>query len=508
MRAPRSLLLAALPLLAAGGLAAQAALPAGPASFLSTYTPQHGIGKAATFFPGTLPTTPKPARCDAGSLPEGPTDGRVPLGDYASGRAAKGYTCNARIVSSFGSTGGFRVERYRDRAGHDCAFYDSSLITGKDLQKGPPGTYVMDMDNPLKPVRTAILRTPAMLSPHESLRVNQRSGLLVANMGSPTTQVGFVDVYDVSKDCRDPQVRSSLPLAVLGHEGGFSPDGLTYWATTTAAGGLTAIDLRNPSLPSVVWRSTAYAVHGVSISADGNRAYLAEVANDGITTITKGGGGLIVLDVSQVQARAKDPEVTELSALTWPEVTIPQNVLPVTIKGHRYAIEFDEFDSNVPTYTPKENVGGVHVIDLADERHPRVVSRIRLAVWSATARAGAQQDDPGAQMVGQGYAAHYCNVPAYVDPGLLACSTIASGLRVFDIRDPLHPREVAYANKPALGGLTDPADKGGWAMSSPAFVPERREIWYSDTASGFYVVRLSPQAWTAPTTPAAGTVRS
>ncbi|MCU1599637.1 MAG: hypothetical protein JWO22_346 [Frankiales bacterium] len=492
MRAPRILVLAAAVLVPLS-LTASAQ---GPPGFLDDYLPNHPIGSAATFSSTVLPSTPGRA-CDQGSLPESGRQGRVPLADYASGRAAKGYTCNARVVTHYGTTGGFRVERYTDRAGHDCAFYDSSLITGKDLQKDTPGTYVMDMTDPLHPKRTAVLRSPAMLSPHESLRVNARSGLLVADMGSPTTQVGFVDVYDVKQDCRNPQIQASLPLAVLGHEGGFSPDGRTYWATTTATGGITAIDLTTPTLPKVVWRSTGYAVHGVSISADGNRAYLAEVANDGLTTITKGGGGLVVLDISQVQKRVPNPTVTELSELTWPEVTIPQNALPVTIRGHRYVIEFDEFDSDVTTYTPKENVGGVHIIDIADERHPRVVSRIRLAVWDAKARATDQQSDPGASAVGQGYAAHYCNVPAATDPGLLACSMIASGLRVFDIRDPLHPREVAYANTPALGTDGDPLDKGGWAMSSPAFVPQRHEIWYSDTASGLFVVRLSQQAWTA-----------
>src|SRR3954447_20428480 len=350
MRTPRVLLLTAALVLPLGLTAS-----AGPEDLLGEYVAMHGIGKAATFSSAVLPATPG-TPCDAGSLPEARRQGRVPAADYSSGRAAKGYTCNARVVAHYGSTGGFRVERYTDRAGHDCAYWDSSLITGKDLQKDTPGTYVMDMSDPLHPVRTAVLRSPAMLSPHESLRVSARSGLLVANMGSPTTQVGFVDVYDVSEDCRAPQVRASLPLAVLGHEGGFSPDGRTYWATTTATGGLTAIDLTNPSLPTVLWRSTGYAVHGLGISADGNRAYLAEVANDGITTITKGGGGLIVLDVSQVQRRVPNPKVTELSELTWPEVTIPQNVLPVTIHGHPYAIEFDEFDSDVTTYTPKENV--------------------------------------------------------------------------------------------------------------------------------------------------------
>lgn len=36
------------------------------------------------------------AKCGPGSRPETAIQGRVPLRDYESGRAAKGYTCNTR----------------------------------------------------------------------------------------------------------------------------------------------------------------------------------------------------------------------------------------------------------------------------------------------------------------------------------------------------------------------------------------------------------------------------
>ena len=456
------------------------------------YLAEHGATAAAVFYPGNLGSTPK-ASCDKGSRPETGTQGRVPAADYPSGRAAKGYTCNATVVGHYGTNGGFRVERYVDKAGHVCAYYDSTLLFPRDVTDDTPGTYVLDMSDPRHPVRTNILQSPAMITPHESLRLNAKRGLLVANAGSATTQVGFVDVYDVSKDCRAPAIQSSLPLALLGHEGGFSPDGMTYWASTTFTGGLTAIDLSNPVLPTVVWRSTDYTVHGLSISDDGNRAYLANPTGTFVSATTQGGGGMLVLDVSQVQKRVPSPVVKVVSSFTWPEVTIPQNVLPVTIRGRKYAIEFDEYDSNVYSYTANENVGAVHVIDITDEKHPRLVSRIRLAVHNPAARA---QDggDPGAASVGQGYAAHYCNVPKRTDPGILACSMILSGLRVFDIRDPLHPREVAYANQPIVNAR-NPARTGAYAMSAPAFVPQTRQIWYSDTNTGFFVLQLSPKAW-------------
>ena len=71
--------------------------------------------------------------CDAGSMPE-TTQGRAPLADYTSGRAADGYYCNAREVSHIGGTvGGYRVERYVDPAGHECAYWDSTLLFPNNL---------------------------------------------------------------------------------------------------------------------------------------------------------------------------------------------------------------------------------------------------------------------------------------------------------------------------------------------------------------------------------------
>jgi hypothetical protein len=72
-----------------------------------------GFANGAT----TVPAGPTPGiACGKGSLPE-KTQGRAPLSDVASGRYAKGYTCNTQEISHFGATGGYRVERYVERAG-------------------------------------------------------------------------------------------------------------------------------------------------------------------------------------------------------------------------------------------------------------------------------------------------------------------------------------------------------------------------------------------------------
>ncbi|MDQ4064967.1 MAG: hypothetical protein M3161_02860 [Actinomycetota bacterium] len=433
---------------------------------------------------GDKPPPPTPGtRCDAGSRPE-KVQGKVPARDYETGRAEKGYFCNARGIAQFGDSGGYRVERYVDEAGNECAYWDSTLLWPHNVPNqgtDGPGVYVMDMSDPSKPIVTDILRTPAMQSPHESLRLNQKRGLLVAAMAYPTWHPGFIDVYDVTQDCRHPVLQSSTPMGILGHESGFAPDGKTFYVAGLYAHTLTAVDLTNPKAPVLLWASSDYQPHGVSISNDGTRLYMAEAAFDDSGDDFS---GLTILDVSEIQDRVVNPTVTIVSRLTWPEVSTPQNATPFTSDGHEYVLHTDEFGSG-------NNVGGARIIDVSNEKKPRVVSHLRLEVNNR----GQQTEDPGDDQPFQGYQAHYCTLPSRVDPYITACSFIMSGLRVFDIRDPANPREIAYFNEVQIPG-TDfyPSKAGAFAMSAPAYDEETRDIWYSDGHTGFHVVRLTAAA--------------
>jgi len=67
-----------------------------------------------------------------------------------------------------------------------------------------------------------------------------------------------------------------------------------------------------------------------------------------------------------------------------------------------------------------------------------------------------------------------------------------SGLRVFDIRNVKHPREIAYFNKPEMPGVSKvPNQVASFAMSAPAYDEASHDIWYTDGHSGFFVVRLT-----------------
>jgi hypothetical protein len=448
--------------------------------------------------PSTGPV-PK-AECGPGSHPETGLQGRVSLDDILSGRAAQGYRCNTELVGTelsavpLGSFGGFKVHRYVDAAGHECAFYDVQLLVGTgilNVSKGlNAGVAVLDMSDPAKPVRTATLRTVAMLTPHESLQVNQQRGLVAAVAGTPAIGPGIVDVYDASKDCRRPILKSLPNLAgIIGHESGMAPDGKTFYSGNPTPGGqVAAVDVSNPTLPRTL-KVVNHPSHGISLSPDGNRAYFTSLSPAKLT----------IQDVSQIQSRVANPAVRTVGSVSW-DGTIPQIAIPVTIKGHPYIVEVDEYGALGPKSFVGSKPGAARIIDIGDETKPTVISNIRLEVHQPEHFAALSKDPGAANPVG-GYAGHYCNVPRYADPGIVACSMLSSGLRIFDIRDPYKPREIAYFNQPSaitpnlgntpLAELATNAIPPSWAQSSPTFVPERCEVWYSDGRTGFYNVRLT-----------------
>ena len=99
----------------------------GGSSTSSVATPGSGTTSVAS--------TPR-ATCGPGSRPESGIQGRVPLSDHESGRAAEGYTCNTQLVGEYtipdavGTVGGFKTFRYVDASGRECAYYDTTLLFG------------------------------------------------------------------------------------------------------------------------------------------------------------------------------------------------------------------------------------------------------------------------------------------------------------------------------------------------------------------------------------------
>ena len=480
-----ALLTVALLLAATAPAAAQG--PFGPLNDLAAF----GQGQGDT--PDEVPVqknaeppfkaTPR-ATCGPGDKPEPGIQGRVP-----AGAASDGLRCNVTQVAHQGNSGGFRVWRYVDTKGHECAYYDTSLLyplSALRFDLDSPGVAVLDMSDPTHPKQTDTLTELPMLSPHESLNVNTKRGLIAAVLGNPSTYPGLVSFYDASQDCRHPVHTFTGLLARFGHESGFSHDGKTFYAAGTGTKSITAIDVTDPKAPHVVWQGNLLS-HGMSLSPDDKRLY--------ITDVTAGNMGIV--DVSDIQARKPDPHARILSRLTWTNATIPQNAIPFTEKGHPYLLEFDEYSGGTNGGDPSA-VGAAHIIDIADEAKPRVVAFLRLQVNQPKEHTEAQ-GDPGGFSPVQGYAAHYCNVPTAVNPKVVACSFINSGLRLFDISKIRKPKEIGYFVSPTRARAENGTQPSDFAMSMPQIIPKRHEVWYTDGTTGFYVLRVDKAVW--PRTP-------
>ncbi|MGW0002584.1 LVIVD repeat-containing protein [Nocardia grenadensis] len=399
-------------------------------SAVGTAVPPTGFDE----FTGVWPTAVGPASCRTGDRVETGIQGEVPLADRRSGRSTAGYNCNLDLVGQYQGLGAGPVSpSYKD-----CAYIASTFPT--NLLGPDAGVHVVDVGDPAHPVRTAVLAEPAMLGgTWESLKVHEGRGLLVGTGVGLIEGAGFLSVYDISQDCAHPRLLNTttgsllnMPVPITTHEGDFSPDGNTYWASGIAPGWISAVDISDPANPMVVWGGlTGIEAHGMGFTPDGDTMFLANL------------GGLTVLDVSAVQNRAPRTVIAQpmphIGQKFWTDGQINQHSVFVTYNDRPYIFTVDEGGS-----------GGVKLMDVADPARPIWRNSIKLAI-----NLPEHQDRWASSSAGNGafgYDAHYCSVDRPDDPRALACGWIQSGIRVFDIRDPENFREIAYFNPPAQTG--------------------------------------------------------
>ncbi len=391
-----------------------------------------GAGAETTTFTDIGAVSVPRAECGPGSMPEPGLQGDVPAEDRNSGRSRQGYQCNMFQVGGLQERGGGILSVTFEHCSYTSTFFPGNLF-----DPAAPGVHVLDVSDPARPVRTASLDEPAMLGgTWESLKVNKERKLLAATAVPVAMGTAYFSVYDIS-DCAHPRLLNrgpgtdlTMPLPFLSHEGGFSPDGNTYWASGVGPGVLSAIDIRDPANPRIIWQSVqALTNHGFGISPDGDRMYLS------IQT------GINILDISAIQRRDPYPVVPQLATYLWADGLFNQHSVPVSYGGRPYIFTPDEASS-----------GGVKLIDVADPRRARIVRTLKLEIQLS----GNADDQWRSAMGGSAYSydSHYCAADRQVDPTALACSWGQAGIRVFDVRDIDDIREIAYYNPPAQTGKT------------------------------------------------------
>src|SRR5713226_437774 len=258
-----------------------------------------------------IPLTVPKAVCGPHDNPETALQGQVPAAMRAAG--FKGFNCNLELLGqSKGDGANWQTTQFKQRVRGDDDRDDGddedddrdgghgnkrTRVCGYHGTASPPrslpgrahlGVPVLDLSDPRNPTPTAFLTTSSMLDPWESLKVNERRQLLGAVNGQNGAGGPEIDIYDLSQDCRFPQLLASAPVGtgadgggvvtpIVGHEGSWAPDGLTYYIGNRAAqNNYAAVDTSDPTRPKLIttWE-TGFAggpvVHGMSISDDGNR---------------------------------------------------------------------------------------------------------------------------------------------------------------------------------------------------------------------------------------------
>jgi hypothetical protein len=236
------------------------------------------------------------------------------------------------------------------------------------------------------------------------------------------------------------------------------------------------------------------------VSDDGTRGYF----------MVAGGteNGLAIVDLSDIQYRRPDPEIRIVGRTGWTDADFGQINRFARIDGHPYVIASDEFGAHPYPWESCVNgeapYGFVHIIDIADEQHPRVVSRIALEVNDPAHCAATLSEQNAGLPLSLMYSSHYCNVDDPQNTTAVACTWVSSGLRIFDVRDPLHPREIAYYNPPARSDTVRGSAPAYEALvgartkdATPSNVRWKQEpdgtwdLWFVSMENGFQIVKLT-----------------
>jgi hypothetical protein len=439
--------------------------------------------------------------------------GQTTLAERFGAGAARAYTCNLELVGQFeGEGAGFDLEVL-----DTCAYY----ATAPNPKMRHPGTVVLDVSDSRNPRATAYLDTPAMLNPIESLAVDAARKVLLASKPAQTAAEPF-DVYDLSPDCRHPRLQTTKVLPnVMSHSGEFGPDGELFYGTSwdipaqegtlpnstlPPLSAVFVIDMSDSSAPKRIatWiPQEQWKTHSISVRKDGRRAYVAMSWRPSSGDRARSEHGLVILDIDDFQSRRSKPEFRLVSTLFWDDTHEAQFIVPATINGSSYLI-FTDLTGAIGYVHPaspdacksgKPGHGFPRIIDISDEKTPRVVAKLMLEV-SLPSRCERVSHDPTAVF---GYGSVACDVDSRENAQLLACGFFEGGLRVFDIRKPDEPREVAYYKPPArrkeqrLGSM--PRLWGSDNLTAdPVVVPRfrnQKEIWFLSTDNAFQVVRFT-----------------
>ena len=491
---------------------------------------------------GPVPVTvPKPESCGPNDRPESALQGQVPKAFRMGvpGSEFKGFNCNLTLIGQHRGEGAnwqttqFRQDADDVQGGPRVCGYHGVASPRPALQQS--GVRVIDLSDRTNPQATAYLTTVSMLDPWESLKVNERRQLLAADNAQNGGRGPEVDIYDLSSDCRSPQLLASAPVGTgldggivtptppTGHEGSFAPDGLTYYIGDLRVRAYHAVDVSDATKPKLISSFSMNAIglrtHGLSISEDGNRAYVVSTGSVALADLGKPDAvttnGFAILDTSEVQARAPNAQMRLISFFPVRDGSTAQHTITIKIRGKPYVVHVDEGGSGGGSVAGRRAACAAgwspfpmaRIVDISDEKNPQLVSKLALEIHDP-ARCDKWFDDlENPNLTGFTYGSHYCSVDNRHNATTLACGYFNSGIRVFDIRDPVRPKEIAYYNPAGVitaspgsnhGATNGSGGRPDWCSAQVHLDRRTGTLWSTCQDNGVLVLKFREGVWPFP----------
>ena len=467
--------------------------------------------------------------CSPRDLPETGIQGDVPRADQESGRAKLGYNCGLSLV---GHTTIDRIPGVdaTPRTGNanmawagDCAY-----VSGPGSLFGPPrpqdhwGVAVIDVSDPAAPRHVTTLRTDGALATSETLHAVEtpdRSVLVVGQYGNVGTSNVPMDVYDVS-DCANPVLLETFHWPENSHNLTLSGNGRYVFATqpvqvadldplfdddpSTGVAFLGNLETATPfplvsngpgaDLDDVLPTELREARHGGTATSLSHEAWPSE---DG-TTLYLGGVTaqfevFTILDISAWLERDADGNPVGPPRVISQRSGRGHSVRTATIHSgdgaRRFVLHSEEavfgtaYGCAPETLNPFAGPAQPWLTDITDETNPVLVSQFGLEINEPENCATQMDSETNAS-------SHYHDVDDPDDTTFAMVSMWNAGVRVFDVRDPARPVEVAYFNPGDVGADEVELDQ---AWGHIRYVPETHQLWFATASGGFWVVELAPR---------------
>jgi len=462
--------------------------------------------------------------CGAGDLPETGIQGDVPKADQDSGRAELGYNCGLSLVGHevLDADGRTPTGNANMAWAGDCAYVAGRGTLFGDPQPTPgDGVAVIDVSDPTAPTHVRTLRTPGAVATSETLHAvetEERSILVVGQYGNALPGVTPMDVYDVT-DCAAPVLLETYWWPENVHNLTVSGDGRYAFATqplqvadlsplydADPATGVTYLGNLDNEVPAPLLAPRPVADLDDLLPGEVNELsrskYLAHEAwpsHDG-TMLYVGGQlptfeALSILDLTAWLDRTS-------GAPAGPPVVVSQR----SGRGHsvRTGTIRDDDGSVVQRlllHSEESVFGGANgclpedlnpfagpaqpwLTDITDPTDPVELVQFGLEI-NEPEHCLTQLES------GTNSSVHYHDVDDPDDTTFVMASMWNAGLRVFDIREPERPVEVAYFNPADV--LAGPEVALDQAWGHVRWVPETGHIWFASALGGFWVLELEPQ---------------